>query len=409
MTEKDPVFESLDSQMICEIKDSSMGLKGFIIIDSNINGKSVGGLRMIEDTSLSELSDLARGMTLKSGFLGFPQGGAKSAILVDGENISKKEKKRLLKRFGEIALPFLKGRRYVIGPDMNTNNDEIEEMLSSIGEKTVHHSEGNSGYYTALSVLVAGIEAAKLKNVDLSNSTVAIEGFGNVGSNVAELFEKKGAKIIAISTSSGAIYNANGLPIKKLLQLKNTFGNELVLQKGDWNKILFRSLLELECDFLIPAARGSTITAANAAKVSAKIVCPGANTPVTFKAEKILKKKGILSVPFFVSNCGGLLGNAMDFSGIPEKRIREIYFNHLRKKIGRVLKLSVDSQEYPRKYAEQYAIQNFEKSKRLSEKKSLFNFIFWKSVKIFKKTRLLPKFVVRIYAEKYFTKLLEKW
>ena len=119
------IFESLDGQMCCIIEDSSVGLKGFIVCDSTINGKGAGGIRMVEDTSLQEVRELARSAILKSGFLGLPEGGIKAGIVADGSSIPKENKMLLLKRFGEIARPLLLGRRYITGPDMYTTQDEI--------------------------------------------------------------------------------------------------------------------------------------------------------------------------------------------------------------------------------------------------------------------------------------------
>ncbi len=405
----DPVFKSLDGQLYCLIQDSSAGLKGFIVIDSSVNSQSAGGLRMIKDANLDEVKDLARGMTLKSGFLGLPKGGAKSAIVADIEKISKEKKMFLLKRFAEIAKPLVKKRVYGIGADMNTSQKEVDSTMHAIGEKSVKRTKGISGYFTALSVFIAAIESAKLKNIELENASVAIEGFGSVGLNAAKLFHKKGSKIIALSTHHGAIYNENGLDIEKILQLQKKHGNKFVLQKGNWKKIPLLKLLELKCDMVVPCGRGYSINEKNASKIKAKIVCPGSNSPVTWKAEKILHKRKILSVPFFVSNCGGRLGNAIDFTGVSKHKIESMYFAYLSKRIQKMLKLCENSKDFPRKFAENFALKNFEKVKKKTETKTLFNKIFWNLLQFFKKSRLIPQFIVAWYAEKYFKKLIQRW
>jgi len=406
---RDPVFKLLDGQFPCLIEDSIIGLKAFIVIDSSIRGRAVGGLRMREDTSLEEIKSLARNMTLKSGFLGLPQGGAKAGIVANGENLLPEKKMELLKRFAEIARPILYGRRYLVGPDMNTSASEIDCMLESIEEGVVKRTHGNSGYYTALSVLVAASQSAEIKETVFENSTVAIEGFGSVGSNVARLFSEKGSKIIAVSTSQGAIYNPNGLDVRKLLTLNEEYGNRFVLKQGNWEMISLSHLLELSCYFLVPAAQSSSIHAKNASKIQAKIVCPGANCAVTLQAEKILMDKDILSVPSFISNCGGILGNAMEFTGIPLGKIEEIFFHQLAQRIRKSLELSISKNVFPRKIAEEYAFKNFSKIKHKAEIKSAANTLFWGALQVFKRSRLIPKLVVQAYSERYFKKMLEKW
>ena len=407
MSEK--VFESLEGQMCCIIEDSSVDLKGFIVSDSTINGKGAGGIRMIEDTSLNEVRELARSAVLKSGFLGLPEGGIKAGIVADGSSLPKEKKIILLKRFGEIAKPLLLGRRFITGPDMCTSQEEINEMLTHIGEKFVKRTHGKSGYYASLSVISAGVQSAAMKEIRLENATVAIEGFGEVGSNTAKRFHEKGSKIIAVSTRDGAIYNKNGLDIENVLELKKKFGDKFVLKKDNWKSIPLEGLLEIECDLLVPCARGHVINSTNGSKIRAEIVCPGANCAVTLEGEKILKEKGILSVPFFIANCGGLLGNSMEFSGLSDEKIRELFFNQLGRKIRRALELGLSYRGIPRVAVEEYSAKNFKKIKRKAEEKTFFNFVFWSALNVFKKTRIIPAFVVRPYSERYFKKILETW
>jgi hypothetical protein len=279
----------------------------------------------------------------------------------------------------------------------------------SIGEKVVKRLHVDSGYYTALSVLVTALESAQLTGIDFRSSTTVIEGFGSVGSNVARLFSERGSKIVAVSTSSGAIYNQNGLNVKELLALKQKYGNKFVLQKWDWKKIPLYCLLELPCDLLVPAALGRSINTRNASKIEAKVVCPGANIPVTFEAERILTDRGILSVPFFVSNCGGVLGNSMQFWGIPPRKIEIYFFQHLADRYRKALQLIIPSSDYPRKIMEDYALKNFSKVKRRAETKSLKNTIFWHGVRVFKSTKIIPKLLVQAVSERYFREKLEAW
>ena len=405
----DPVFESLDGQFSSFIDDSTIGLHGFIVIDSNINGRSVGGLRVEKNTTIEETKELARSMTLKCGFLGLNRGGAKASIIADGENLYSHIKMKLLKRFAEIAKPLLCESRYAIGSDMNTPANEIDRMLEFIGEDVDKSKKlGNSGYYTALTVFITALEYAIFKKIDLTSSTIVIEGFGSVGSNAAKLFAKKGCKVIAISTSSGAIYNQNGLNITELLKLKERDGSKLVLHKGNWEQLSHSELLELPCDFLVPAARGKSINAKNASRIQARVICPGANIPVTLQGEKILKDRGLFSVPFFVANCGGVLGDCMEFEGILLQKIKEVFFQQLSKRIRSALEFSIMSDDFPRKAMENRVLENFLRIKKKTETKSVPNISFWSVAKVLKTTGFIPRFVVQTYWEKYYENLLRK-
>jgi len=218
------------SQLICNVTDKKLGLLGYIVIDSAINGHSCGGLKMLPDVSIPELQGLARVMTLKFSFLGMSEGGAKAGIIAD-PSMPHEEKLALLRTFAENASPLLKTRAYVPASDMGTNNEEIRYMLESIGLKmppikVQRREEG--GFYTGFSVFAGALAAAKHMNLDLSKSTLAVEGFGKVGSSVAKIFWQRGAKVVAISTSNGAIYDPDGLDVDRLMQIKNEVGDDVV-------------------------------------------------------------------------------------------------------------------------------------------------------------------------------------
>lgn len=196
----------MDGQIVIEVEDKKIGLLGYIAIDSTVNGRSSGGLRMMPDVTLFEIRNLARVMTYKYGFVGLPIGGAKAGIATPADASSEK-KMSLLYRFGELTHDVIKKRLYLPGPDMNTSVDEINLMLANIGKE---YDRGklkfDTGFYTALSVLANSKSGIKYLNMDYPDIEVAIEGFGSVGSALANLLFEEGAKIVAISTSKGAIY-----------------------------------------------------------------------------------------------------------------------------------------------------------------------------------------------------------
>jgi glutamate dehydrogenase (NAD(P)+) len=332
-----------------------------VVIDRAIGNHACGGLRMVPDLSLEELKGLARSMTLKYSFSEMEQGGAKAGIVAD-YNIKGIEKQNLLRRFGEIIAPLLKSKYYITGTDINTSKVEIIDMLDNCGASIPkrRREKGNkSGFFTAMSVMIGSETSASYTKLKLNNCSIAIEGFGAVGSSYAWLMSKKHAsKIIAISTLKGALFNKNGLDIDELFQLKDKYGDDLINYYSDAERIENSSLFELKVDIISPCARHFSINESNANKIQASIVCPGANIPVTSGADKILFDRNIISIPAFVSNCGGVIGNRIEMTGLSDNYIE----NYLRKRnTPRIISLIEKSKELQiplTQIAEQEAMNN---------------------------------------------------
>jgi len=391
------------SQLICNIVDEKLELLGYIVIDSSINGHSCGGLRMLPDVSISELQSLARVMTLKFGFLGMNEGGAKAGIVANS-SMPQEEKLTLLRTFAEIASPLLKTRAYIPACDMGTNNDEIRYMLESIGLKVPQNNVGikeNGEFYVALSVL-AGVEtAARHMNLDLSQSTLAIEGFGKVGSSVAKVFSRKGTKVVAISTVKGTIYNPDGLNVDKLIQIRNEVGEDVVNVYKKAKTIGKSELLTLDVDVLSPCARHHSINLENVEKIKAKIICAGANIPVTREAEQVLWRKGKLCLPDFVTNCGGILGSNMENAGLSERFIGNFIVQEIGNKISEIIEVSEKKNMSPVEIAEMEAEKKVFRIKARYKQKTVKSILFDIALKVYKRN-LIPKYLVKFYAPRYF-------
>lgn len=391
------------SQLICNIVDEKLGLLGYIVIDSAINGHSCGGLKMLPDVSIPELQGLARTMTLKFSFLGMGEGGAKAGIIAD-PSMPREEKLALLRTFAEIASPILKTRAYVPASDMGTNNEEIRYMLKSIGlkvrENIVQRKE-EGGFYVGFSVFAGVRAAAKHINLDLSQSTLAIEGFGKVGSSVAKVFSQKGIKIVAISTIKGAIYNPNGLDVDKLIQIKNEIGEDVVNVYTQAMKIEKSKLLTLDVDILSPCARHHSINLKNAEKIKAKIICAGANIPVTREAERVLYREGKLYLPEFVTNCGGILGSNMEGAGLSAQFIENFIIQEIGNKISKIIEVSKKKNMSPVEIAEMEAEKKIARIKTSSKRKTVKNRLFNITLRVYK-NNLIPKWIVKFYAPRYF-------
>ena len=348
------------SQLVCTVVEDST-VMGYVVIDSTVGGRSCGGLRMLPDVDEAEIRSLGRAMTLKYGFLGLPQGGAKAGVRGDPE-APQAERWRRLVEFGRAIAPLLRSHVYIPGTDMGTDNVDIKHMLNTVGVQVKRRElrGTDSGYYTALTVFTAAKQATQRLGMGLPDCTVAIEGFGKVGSALGGLLVEAGARVVAISTSRGALYDPHGLDVTRLVELVNREGSKVVDLYKDAERIDCAALLELPVDILCPCARHESLHASNAPRVKVRIVCPGANSPVTSEAESVLAERGVLSVPDFVANCGGVLGGTMEFASVGGEQIEAFIDRHIGARIAFVLDEAARRGVSPREIAAPIALRRFE-------------------------------------------------
>jgi glutamate dehydrogenase (NAD(P)+) len=377
-------------------------LKGYLAIDSTVNGHSHGGLRMSTDLSPELMTRIARVMTLKYGFCGLPVGGAKAGIVADPE-MPLDRKRQLLKSFGQAIEPFLKSRRYIPAEDLGTSSDDIKFMLNSIGFKAQPRglTFALSGFYTGITVFAAAAAAARHIGLDLNGASVAIEGFGSVGSAAARLFRERGMRVVAISTSQGAIYDKVGLDIGELIRLHQQSGGQVVNLFDQAKKIDRSRLVELEVDIFSPCAQSYSITSDNARRVAARIISPGANAPITDEAEPALAQKKILVIPDFVANCGGVLGASMKRAGLKEDYIQHF----LEQKIGQQVTGIIEAAEQEgvplETYARRIAEERFLRANASTEGKNIATRAFGFALELYRKG-VIPYQVVTPVASRYF-------
>lgn len=403
------IFENqkVDPPVTLEIKDAESNLTGWLAIDSMINNHCCGGLRMLPDISALEMAGLAKAMTLKHGFLGIPHGGAKAGIICD-ENTNREHKHRLLAAFGQKIQNLLADRSYLPGPDMGTNNQDIRYMIQKVGIRVPRRALAGekSGLYTSLSVIASLKVAATYRRLDLSKSTVAIEGFGAVGSAVAQGLQQLGCKIAAISTSQGALYSSNGLDVAKLQKMVFQFGSKIVDNYEGAERIDKEKLLELDVDILLPCARHHSITMKNASKIKVKLISSGANIPLTDEAEGFLFRHGVLCVPDFVSNSGGVIGGTMEFAGLSQSAILNLVNNSFSEQVSIIIEKSQKEGVSPRKPAEAIARNRFARIKEVAESRTLRNKAFSFALEFYRKG-MLPSVCVGSLAQRYFRKRIE--
>jgi len=302
------------------IKDSGekVAFDGFRVQYNNVLGPTKGGIRFHEMVHLDEVKLLSFLMTLKCSLAGLPYGGSKGGIKVKAEELSEKELERLSRNYIKEIFDDIGPQKDIPAPDMNTNHiimDWMTDEYSKIkGEYTPAVITGKSmekdgiagrTQATALGGAFALREILKRKNINDNNLTVAIQGFGNVGSNLALILSNWGYEIIAISDSCSAIYNKNGLDIKEILEKQEKQGRIPEVKEAE--KITNKELLELECDILAPCAVSHQLTIENAENIKAKIILEMANAPTTPEADEVLSKKNILIIPDILANSGGVI------------------------------------------------------------------------------------------------------
>lgn len=291
------------------ISDADLGEIGYLVIDRAVNGSASGGIRFTPDVSIAELSSLAMAMTYKWAFLNVPMGGAKAGIFAVPENLNC-ERSELMEAFGRGIKSLVTKGVYFPGIDLGTTLEDLYSIMEGAG-RPLAGEQIDGSYATALTVLETSRQVAKYSNRELSSVRVGIEGFGKVASAVAELLAEAGATIVAVSTIEGLITSDSGLDVNDLLKLKSEYGDQLVRHYSSGEVESPENLYSLDVDLLIPGARPRVINEENVNQIKASWIVPIANAPTTWKAEARLDEMGILYIPDFVANCGGILSSAM--------------------------------------------------------------------------------------------------
>jgi len=281
-------------------------------------GPAKGGIRYHPDVSLDEVTALAAWMTWKCAVAHIPFGGAKGGIVCDPTRMSRRELEALTRRYVAEIVDAIGPEKDVPAPDVNTD-DQIMAWIMDTYSMHVGHTAtavvtgkpiemgGSLGRReaTGRGVMIATREAAKHLGLDVTNLTVAVQGFGNVGSVSADLLAKAGARIVAVTDWKGGVYNAKGLDIPALLHYAAAHEKTVDGFPGG-ERLSNDKLWGLDVDVLIPAALENQITMQNAPQIKAKILTEGANGPTTPDAHKFLHEKGIFIIPDILANSGGV-------------------------------------------------------------------------------------------------------
>ena len=284
---------------------------------STVLGPAKGGVRYHQNVSLDEVKTLAFWMTCKCAVAGLPYGGGKGGIIVDPKTLSKRELEALTRAYIDRIAMIIGEKKDIPAPDMNTNAQIMGWMMDEYSKITGQFEPGfitgkaicvggslGRTAATGRGVVTAALEALKLKGIAPQDATAAVQGFGNVGSWTAKLFNEEGVKVVAVSDVKGAIYNADGLDCNDVEKFAQANGS--VVGYPGAQVITNAELLALEVTVLAPCAMELQITKDNAANVKAQIVAEGANGPTTPEADEILSAKGVFVVPDILANGGGV-------------------------------------------------------------------------------------------------------
>jgi len=290
---------------------------GYRVQHNGARGPTKGGIRYHPSVDLAETRGLATLMTWKTALLDLPFGGAKGGVGVDPRALSSNELERLTRKFTERIALALGPYRDIPAPDMGTNAQVMAWMLDEYSSKRGYSPAIVTGKPVGLGgslgreeatgrgVSIVMREAARDFELPWKGGTAAIQGFGNVGSNLATILHAEGLRVIAVTDVEGGVYNAAGLDIPSLREHAGRTGTVAGFAHGD--PITNEELWRLECDYMIPAALGGVLTRDNVGNLRCRMVVEAANGPTTPIAEKILDERGIPLLPDFLANAGGVV------------------------------------------------------------------------------------------------------
>ncbi len=361
MTEIFDFSDKLGPLKVIHVHEPSIDLKAILVVDNVAKGPSIGGIRIAPDVSTEECFRLARAMTFKNAAAGLPHGGGK--IVVYGDPRMDKGKKEKLMRGLSQALR--NEESYIFAPDMGTDEECMAWIKDEVGRVVGLPREiggipldeiGATGFGLSHVVDVAldycdfGLEGARF----------VVQGFGAVGKHIARFLSAKGAVLVAVADSRGAIHNPGGLDVDSLVKIKESGSS--VTAYEDAEHLERNAVIDVECDIWIPAARPDVVNEENVHRLNTKLVVEGANIPFTAGAEKYLHEKGILCIPDFIANAGGVICAAMEYHGASQSSAMETIEEKLRRNTDLILKASREKQILPRTASMELALQRIERA-----------------------------------------------
>ncbi len=289
---------------------------GYRVQHSGVRGPCKGGIRYHPEVNLDEVRALAQAMTWKTAVVNIPFGGAKGGVDCDPALLSRSELQRLTRKFISKIHLLLGPHRDIPAPDVNTNAQVMTWIMDEYGSRHGYSPACVTGKpvelggslgreaATGRGVMIITRESARDLGMSLKGARLAVQGFGNVGSNSAILLEELGVKLVAAGDASGTIIDPNGISARRLAT--HVREHRQIAGFDDLPLLSPSAVIEADCDILIPAALECQITGDNAERIKAKLIVEGANLPTTPMADSILEKRGVVVVPDILANAGGV-------------------------------------------------------------------------------------------------------
>lgn len=353
------IYDDIGPAKVIQLYSARERLHAVVVIDNIALGPAIGGVRVSQTVTVEEVCRLARTMTLKNSIAGLPHGGAKAGIMANPANPA-------MERWFRIFARMIRNlTEYIPGPDLGCAEAAMAWIHDETGRAVGLPEEigglpldtlGATGFGLAECAEVA----APLAGIQLAGARLAIQGFGSVGKAAARCLAARGAILVAVADSQGAVHNPDGIDVEGLIAVKRESGS--VINYGKGSRITKEELFGVECDILIPAATADVIHEGNAAAIRARLILEGANIPSTERAEELLHARGILVVPDFIANAGGVIMAAMEYAGKTEQDAFAAIGERIRKNTHLILEKAAGEMILPRVAADTLARERLRKA-----------------------------------------------
>ncbi len=353
--------DELGPAKIIQVSEPAIGLKAVLVVDNVAVGPALGGVRLAPDVSVEECFRLARAMTLKNAAAGLAHGGGK-VVLYGDPKMAKPDKERLIRA---LACSLREVRDYIFAPDMGTDEECMAWVKDEIGRAVGLPTEIGGIPLDEIGATGWGLRQATEVALDfcdfkLAGARLVIQGFGAVGKHATRFLAAQQAVLVGVSDSGGAVFNPDGLEVDELITLKEA--GKSVADYPQGQKYGRDRVIDFEGDIFIPAARPDVVNEANVHRLKARLVVQGANIPVTPGAERYLHDQGVLCVPDFIANAGGVICAAMEYEGASPAAVFAAITEKVTRNTRLVLEESKSRKILPREAAVQLAVGRVKKA-----------------------------------------------
>ncbi|MBW1790630.1 MAG: Glu/Leu/Phe/Val dehydrogenase, partial [Deltaproteobacteria bacterium] len=356
-------YDEFGPEKTLTVYDANTGMKGIVVIDNTVLGPGKGGIRMTPTVDAMEVARLARIMTWKCALADIPFGGAKAGLIADSKKIAPEKKKSLVEAFSR-AIKVVCPESYVAAPDMYLGEQDMVWFAEANGDRNactgkpiamggLPHSGGGVGF----GVYQAARVASEFMGLDLAKASFAMEGFGTLGKSAAKYLTEAGALFVGVSDSHGSVHYEKGLDYDILLSLKEEGASVIEYAKqhkaDTCEQTACDHILDIEADILITAAKPDLIKYGDVSRLNFKLIVQGSNLPMSFSTENLCHKKGILVVPDFVANAGGVINSYVEYVGGSEAQVFEMVEEKVVRNTQLILEDAGNGGRLPRRLAKE--------------------------------------------------------